>query len=78
MVPKFIIIRAEWDEDAQVWVATSDDIGFVTEAESLEALRAKAPIIIADLLEGVATTQDIPIEIVAHSSTRVRLDKAAA
>lgn len=32
-------IRAEWDDEAQVWVATSDDVpGLVTEAPSIEAL----------------------------------------
>jgi predicted RNase H-like HicB family nuclease len=32
-------VRAEWDTDAAVWVATSDDVpGLVTEAVTLEAL----------------------------------------
>jgi Domain of unknown function (DUF1902) len=52
MNPSMIIIRAEWDDEAQVWVATSDDIGLVTEADSLEILRAKVPAMIADLLQG--------------------------
>ena len=27
-----IFVKVEWDEDAQVWVATSDDIGLVNAA----------------------------------------------
>ena len=33
-----LTILADWDDEAGVWVATSDDIiGLVTEAETLEA-----------------------------------------
>jgi hypothetical protein len=78
MNPKIIIIRAEWDDEAQVWVATSDDIGLVTEAESLESLRAKVPAMIADLLQDSPITHEIPVEIIAHSHTRVRFGQAAA
>lgn len=65
-----IVIHADWDPEAAVWVATTQDVrGLVTEAESIEALRAKLPGMILDLLEesGVA---DLPpsIEIVARSS----------
>jgi hypothetical protein len=28
------IVKVGWDEVAKVWVATSDDIGLVTEAET--------------------------------------------
>lgn len=36
---KKFIVNAEWDEEADVWVATSDDIpGLVTEASSLDGL----------------------------------------
>jgi hypothetical protein len=47
-----IVIRAAWDIEADVWVATTQDLpGLVTEAESLEALQAKLPEIVQDLLE---------------------------
>jgi predicted RNase H-like HicB family nuclease len=47
-----IVVHADWDPEAQVWVATTQDIrGLVTEAESIEALRAKLPGMILDLLE---------------------------
>lgn len=45
-------IYAEWDEEAGVWVAHSDDIiGLVTEAATVEALEARLKEIIPDLIE---------------------------
>ena len=47
-----IVVHADWDPDAGVWVATTRDLrGLVTEAETMEALRAKLPGMIRDLLE---------------------------
>ena len=44
-------VRAEWDADAAVWVATSDDVpGLVTEAETIEALDAKLKNMVPELL----------------------------
>jgi predicted RNase H-like HicB family nuclease len=70
---KPIVIHADWDPEASVWVATTQDLrGLVTEAETIEALRAKLPGMILDLLqeEGVS---DLPasIEIIARSSDRL-------
>ncbi|MFY9875785.1 MAG: DUF1902 domain-containing protein [Rhodomicrobium sp.] len=37
-----ILVRADWDDDAKVWVASSADIdGLATEAATLEELRDK-------------------------------------
>jgi hypothetical protein len=72
-----IIVRAEWDDDAKVWVATSDDVGLATEAASLEALREKIPAMVSDLLEGESLSRDLPIEIIAHAHTRIRVGVAA-
>ena len=45
-------VRAEWDDKAAVWVATSDDVpGLVTESQTLEALDAKLKILVPELLE---------------------------
>lgn len=45
-------IMAEWDDEAQVWVATSDDVpGLVTEAASFDALIKRLQIIIPELME---------------------------
>jgi hypothetical protein len=43
-------IRAEYDPEAAVWVAESDDIPLVTEAKTIKALRAKLPGMIFDLI----------------------------
>lgn len=46
------IIRAEWDTDACVWVATSDDVpGLVAEADTVEALDARLQALVPELLE---------------------------
>jgi hypothetical protein len=43
-------IRAEYDPEAAVWVAKSDDIPLITEAKTIKALRAKLPGMIFDLI----------------------------
>jgi hypothetical protein len=44
-------VETFWDEIAQVWVATSEEIwGLATEAESLKDLSKKLKIIIPELL----------------------------
>ena len=73
LLAKPIVVHADWDPEAEVWVATTQDLrGLVTEATTIEALRAKLPGIILDLLEeyGIA---DMPasIEIVARASDRL-------
>ena len=68
-----IVVHADWDPDAAVWVATTQDLrGLVTEAETVEALRAKLPGMILDLLEEYGVS-DLPalIEIIAHASDRL-------
>lgn len=47
-----LLIRAEWDPEASVWIATSDDVpGLATEADTLEALDAKLKVLVPELLE---------------------------
>ena len=68
-----IVIHADWDPEGAVWVATTSDLrGLVTEAESIEALRAKLPGMILDLLEEYEDS-DLPasIEIIARVSDRL-------
>jgi hypothetical protein len=68
-----IIVHADWDPEASVWVTTTQDMcGLVTEADSIEALRAKLPGMILDLLEESGTA-DLPasIEIIARASDRL-------
>jgi len=64
-----IVVHADWDPEARVWVATTPDLrGLVTEADAIEALRAKLPGMIIDLLEETGVS-DLPatIEIIARS-----------
>ena len=52
MRSKVISVKAIWDKDAQVWVATSEDVpGLATEADTLEELTEKLKIMIPELLE---------------------------
>lgn len=76
VLAKPIIVHADWDPEAAVWVATTQDLrGLVTEADSIEALRAKLPGMILDLLEDGGIS-DLPasIEIVARASDRLTAD----
>jgi len=68
-VQKIFFVRAEWDEEASVWVATSDDVpGLATEAETLEALCTKLERMIPELLEanGISLKEEIPFELLAR------------
>jgi predicted RNase H-like HicB family nuclease len=69
-----LLVHADWDEEAGVWVATSDDVpGLVTESSSIEALAVKLESMIPDLFEA----NDTPIatenfEIVARRLDRIK------
>ncbi|MEW6754447.1 MAG: DUF1902 domain-containing protein [Candidatus Latescibacterota bacterium] len=65
-----VVVTADWDPEAGVWTATTRDLqGLVTEASTLEALRAKLPGMVLDLLEEYGIS-DLPasIEIIARAS----------
>jgi predicted RNase H-like HicB family nuclease len=70
-------VRAEWDAEACVWVATSDDVpGLATEAASLEKLTAKLKVVIPELiaLNRTATRRRvIAFEVLSRSVETVRL-----
>lgn len=71
-----LTVEAVWDEEASVWVATSDDIaGLVTEADTLEELRAKLIDLVPELLaeNGVPPGKDpsLPIEIIARQQLSI-------
>ena len=52
MTGKHLFVRAEWDEVACVWVATSDDVpGLATEEDNLEKLIGKLKVMIPELLD---------------------------
>jgi Uncharacterised protein family (UPF0150). len=66
---KPFFIRAEWDEEARVWVATSEDVpGLATEAETVEDLIEKLRGLIPELLEanGISLDQEVPFEVLSR------------
>jgi len=73
-----LVVRAVWDEEARVWIATSDDVpGLATEAATSEELIEKLKVMIPELLNenGCDTDEDVPFRLqsemlgVAHRST---------
>ncbi|WP_436640059.1 DUF1902 domain-containing protein [Microbaculum sp. FT89] len=85
MARDIIVVKAARDPDAGVWFVESSDVpGLNLEAETLEELVDKLPGAVADLLEiggfegGRSEIPiELPIELIAHASTRVRLSVAA-
>mgnify|MGYP000319844757 CR=1 FL=1 len=76
MKPYFI--RAEWDDEACVWVASSDDVpGLATESETLEALVQKLRTMVPELLEanGVASGSEVAFELLTR---RFEIARSAA
>ena len=45
-------VNAEWDDEAEVWVASSEDVpGLATGADTLDTLIEKLKIVVPELLE---------------------------
>ena len=62
-------VHAMWDDEARVWVASSDDVpGLATEAETTEALIEKLKALIPELLElnGQSPVHPIPFELLTR------------
>ncbi len=70
-----ILVRADWDDEAGVWTASSTDIqGLATEAATLEELREKVLTMVAELAElnGLdSRLPEIPIHIMAGQTARI-------
>ncbi len=69
MSRKPLFVRAEWDEEAHVWVATSDDVpGLATEGDTVEGLIEKLKIMIPELLDanGAEQEYEVPFEILTR------------
>ena len=61
-----INVRAEWDDDAKVWVASSNDVpGLITEASTSKELEEKLQLMIPELMElnGVQHGKSIPFHL---------------
>lgn len=67
--PGRLIVNAVWDDEARVWVATSDDVpGLATEADDMDALVEKLKVMIPELLDvnGVKHPPDVPFEVMGQ------------
>ena len=74
---KALIVKAMWDQEVSVWVATSKDVpGLVTEAATAEELEQKLQVMIPELLKangkpcgqmGVPVHLLIERDFIAHS-----------
>ena len=74
-----LIVNAIWDDEARVWVATSDDVpGLATEADDMEALVEKLKKMIPELLEanGIAYAEQVPFEVLGQRSAVARRQPA--
>ena len=83
------VVKAIWDDEARVWVATSDDVpGLATEAESIDVLLGKLRVMVPELLEAnrelltqrnswIKPEHDdgsyVPLELIAEYHERLRL-----
>jgi predicted RNase H-like HicB family nuclease len=62
-------VHAEWDAEASVWVAASDDVpGLATEADTTEALVQKLKTLIPELLEanGLSASGPVAFELLTR------------
>ena len=66
-------VVAEWDDEARVWVATSDDIpGLVAEAETQEHLIGRLRKLVPELLELNAHLLARPVELHEFDGAKAR------
>lgn len=69
-------VNAEWDPEAGVFVAWSDDVpGLATGADSFEALVEKLRVVIPELLEAnglLAASEEITFSLVVERTEHLR------
>lgn len=71
-------VHAEWDDDARVWIATSEDVpGLCIEEETLERLLDTVAGLVPELLAlnnvTLPPARSIPVHVVAERTTTVAL-----
>jgi predicted RNase H-like HicB family nuclease len=68
MLSKDIGVEAFWDEEAHVWVASSNDVpGLITESDTMEHLMQKLKVVIPELLQANGLLNEPgPIDIPIH------------
>ena len=72
-----VLVKAEWDDEAGVWVATSDDVpGLVAEHSDFRKLQELVlnliPVLLVEnnLLPQPHSAQDVPVHIAASALAR--------
>jgi hypothetical protein len=74
-----IVVRATWDPEAEVWIATSDDVpGLITEAASQPELIAKLSVMVPELIEMNDDLRgtfeaEIPVYVMSEHMMKVRV-----
>jgi predicted RNase H-like HicB family nuclease len=66
---KILVVRAFWDDEASVWVATSDDVpGLATEGDTIEKLVSKLKVMIPELLDanGYPDGEEVPFSLLSE------------
>lgn len=64
-----LVVNAVWDDEAKVWVATSDDVpGLVTEAPTQRDLVKKLKVLVPELLDanGYADGDELPVRLLGE------------
>ncbi len=70
-------VKAEWDSNAEVWVATSDNIpGLATEGATLEELEKKLLVMVPEILEANDLLPEGDVPEVPFYLLSERLEKA--
>jgi predicted RNase H-like HicB family nuclease len=78
MYKEEIRVHAFWDDDAKVWVASSDDVpGLITETDTIEKLVEKLKVIIPDLLLANGEIDqdenfDIPLHLISKREEMIK------
>ena len=77
-------VQAEWDGEAEVWVATSDDVpGLVVQHADFSRLQEMVlelvPLLLAEnhMLPDHDADFDVPVQIAAHALSKARARIAA-
>ncbi|MCI0400991.1 MAG: DUF1902 domain-containing protein [Gammaproteobacteria bacterium] len=76
-------VESWWDEEAKVWVATSEDVpGLVTEAKTCELLIKKLKVLVPEMLEANGQLpeddgEDIAFELWSKIAESAPRDNAA-
>lgn len=73
-------VRADWDDETQVWVAVGEDVpGLATEAPTIEALMVKLEVMIPELLElnGVALDDGSEVSLNLRAYRDAKIPAAA-